>query len=54
MRRSNSKRFPSELPCPARTGAAIEQHEIVVRIESEASQIVGDRESRLASADHDD
>ncbi len=54
VRGADSECLPAKLPGAAGAGAAIEEHEIVVRVKSEAPQIVGNRQPSLASADHDD
>jgi len=45
--------LPAELPGAARARTAIEQHELIARIQSQATQVVRDRQPRLSCADHD-
>ena len=54
VRVSEAQRLPAVLPGAAGSGPAIEQHEVVARVEPEAPQVVSDGEPGLSRPDHDD
>ena len=49
--RAEAQRLPAVLPRAARARPAVEHHEFFTRLEAEAAQVEGDRETCLARTD---